>query len=477
MSIKKMSVVQLTMLTAINMLGSGIILLPAKLAQVGGISILSWVITATGSMALAWAFACCSTLSNKSGGMGGYAEYAFGKAGNYIANYTYGVAIIIGNVAIAITAVGYIIGLFHINPNPLQIGLMTIALLWLTTVANFGGASITGKLGGITVWGVIAPVVVISTIGWFWFQSSIYSAGWNPHHKTVFEAAGSSIAITLWAFLGLESACANCDAVENPQKNVPIAVLLGTASSAIIYIISTNVIAGIVPNALLANSDAPFGLAFAMMFTPQIGSFITGLMILACIGSLLGWQFTTAQVFKSSADVGYFPKVFSKCTKTGTPIIGMIILLLIQTLLSWLSIPISPDGTRIGWLTQTSHASSGVSDQFSAIVDLSVVTNLIPYILSMAALVTIQEISRVPRHKALFNNVIAFIGAAYSYFALVNSGSQALIYGGVATILGFTLYGTVGARFVRDEQRLHPDHTISGAEDVPATPYEQQKLT
>ena len=64
MAIKKMSVTQLTMLTAINMLGSGIILLPAKLAQVGNISIVSWLVTATGSMALAWAFACCGTMSN-----------------------------------------------------------------------------------------------------------------------------------------------------------------------------------------------------------------------------------------------------------------------------------------------------------------------------------------------------------------------------------------------------------------------------
>ncbi|TNV17895.1 putrescine-ornithine antiporter [Buttiauxella sp. B2] len=468
MSVKKMGVVQLTMLTAINMLGSGIILLPSKLAEVGGISIISWLVTATGSVALAWAFACCGTLSNKPGGMGGYAEYAFGKAGNYIANYTYGVAIVIGNVAIAITAVGYINGLFHINPNPLVIGLMTIGLLWLTTVANFGGASITGKLGGITVWGVIAPVVVISTIGWFWFDPKIYMAGWNPHQKSLFEAAGSSVAITLWAFLGLESACANCDAVDNPKKNVPIAVLFGTIGSAILYIISTNVIAGIIPNMQLANSDAPFGLAFAMMFTPIVGSIVTGLMVLACIGSLLGWQFTTAQVFKSSADVGYFLKVFSKTTKSGTPIIGMIILLFIQTLLSWFSIPISKDGTRLGWLTETNITNPGVSAQFSAIVDLSVVTNLIPYILSMAALVTIQEISHTPRRKAIINNIIATVGAAYSYFALVNSGDQALISGGIATILGFTFYGVVSARFVKDEQRLHPDHVISGSDEVPA---------
>lgn len=80
----KMSVLQLTILTAVNMMGSGIIMLPTKLAEVGTISILSWIVTAVGSMALAYAFAKCGMFSRRSGGMGGYAEYAFGKSGNFI---------------------------------------------------------------------------------------------------------------------------------------------------------------------------------------------------------------------------------------------------------------------------------------------------------------------------------------------------------------------------------------------------------
>lgn len=103
----KMGVVQLTILTAVNMMGSGIIMLPTKLAEVGTISIVSRLVTAVGSMALAYAFAKCGMFSRKSGGMGGYAEYAFGKSGNFMANYTYGVSLLIANIAIAISAVGY----------------------------------------------------------------------------------------------------------------------------------------------------------------------------------------------------------------------------------------------------------------------------------------------------------------------------------------------------------------------------------
>ena len=95
--------------------------------------------------------------------------------------------------------------------------------------------------------GVIAPVIVISTVGWAYFSTDMYVANWNVNNMPFGEAATNSIAMTLWAFLGLESACANADAVDNPEKNVPKAVLGGTLGVAVIYIVSTNMIFGIVP--------------------------------------------------------------------------------------------------------------------------------------------------------------------------------------------------------------------------------------
>ncbi|MDN6633552.1 MAG: putrescine-ornithine antiporter, partial [Enterobacterales bacterium] len=235
--------------------------------------------------------------------------------------------------------------------------------------------------------------------------------------------------MTLWAFLGLESACANTDVVENPERNVPIAVLGGTLVAAVIYIVSTNVIAGIVPNMDLANSTAPFGLAFAQMFTPDVGKIIMALMIMSCVGSLLGWQFTIAQVFKSSADEGYFPKVFSKLTKAEAPVKGMIVIVIIQTVLSLMTI------------------SPSLNKQFNVLVNLAVVTNIIPYILSMAALVIIQKVAKVNPSKARMANIIAFIGAMYSFYALYSSGEEAMMYGAIVTFLGWTLYGLISPRF------------------------------
>ena len=425
----KIGVVQLTILTMVNMMGSGIIMLPTKLAEIGTISIVSWLVTAVGSTALAYAFAQCGMFSRKSGGMGGYAEYSFGKAGNFMANYTYGVSLVIANTAIAISAVGYGSEFLGVTLSPLSIALWTIFTLWLATILNFGGARITGNISSFTIWGVIIPVVGISIIGWKWFDGSMYVNSWNPHNVPTFEAIGVSISMTLWAFLGLESACANADAVENPEKNVPIAVLGGTLGAAVIYIVSTNVIAGIVPNLELANSTAPFGLDFAHMFNETIGKVIMGLMVMSCFGSLLGWQFTIAQVFKSSAEEGYFPAFFKKVTSKDAPIVGMVTITALQTLLSLMTI------------------SPSLNKQFNVLVDLAVVTNVIPYLLSMAALAVLLKAENVAPQKYKTTVFVAFIGSLYSIYALYAAGEQAMLYGSIVTFIGWTLYGFVSYKF------------------------------
>ena len=313
---KKMNLTQLTFIVAVNMMGSGIIMLPTNMAQVGAISLLSWIVTAVGSMAIAYGFAQAGIFNQRTGGMAAYAEDAYGKPGYFQVFMLYFLSLAIGNVAIGISAVGYLAGFFPwLSSTPIATTLGVIGLLWLTTVANFGGPSVTGKIGSITVWGVILPVGALSVIGWFWFSSETFGMAWNPEGLSLAEGMGSSVALTLWAFLGMESAAQNSDAVENPKRNVPLACLFGTLGAAVIYVLSTTVIQGIVPNADLANSTGPFALAFAQMFNPTVGSIVMGLAVLACVGSLLGWQFTIASTGKAAAEDRMFPAFFAKVNR------------------------------------------------------------------------------------------------------------------------------------------------------------------
>jgi len=427
---KKMSVVQLTFMVAVNMMGSGIIMLPANMAGVGAISLLSWVVTAVGSMAIAYGFAQAGIFNQKTGGMAAYAEDAYGKSGYFQVFMLYFLSLAIGNVAIAISAVGYMATFFPgMSATPIATCMSVIALLWLTTVANFGGPSITGKIGSVTVWGVILPVGLLSIIGWFWFSAETFGAAWNPQGLSLGQGMGSSIALTLWAFLGMESAAQNSDAVENPKKNVPLACLFGTLGAAVIYVLSTTVIQGIVPNAELAESTGPFGLVYAKMFGPTVGTIVMGLAVLACLGSLLGWQFTIASTGKSAAEGRMFPAMFAKVNALGAPIKGMIVLGIVQTALA------------------LSTISPTLSEQFSALVNLAVVTNVIPYIVSLSAVFVMMKAAKVADNVYTRNVVILIVALGYSVFAIYASGKDAVMGGTLVLGVVYIVWGFLANRF------------------------------
>jgi putrescine:ornithine antiporter len=436
---KKMTVVQLTLIVAVNMMGSGIIMLPTNMAQVGAISLLSWIVTALGSMAIAYGFAQAGLFNQREGGMSAYAEDAYGKPGYFNVFYLYFLSLAIGNVAIAISAVGYLAGFFpSMSATPIATTLSVIALLWLTTVANFGGPSVTGKIGSVTVWGVILPVGLLSLIGWFWFSSSIFSAAWNPHGLSLGAGMGSSIALTLWAFLGMESAAQNSAAVENPKRDVPLACLFGTLGAAVIYILSTTVIQGIVPNADLAKSTGPFALAYAHMFNPTVGTIVMGLAVLACLGSLLGWQFTIAMTGKSAADQRMFPALFTRLNRMGAPVMGMIVMGVVQSILALTTI------------------SPSLSEQFGVLVNLAVVTNVIPYIIALSALPLMMQRAGVDRRKYRTNTAIALVAMLYSTYAIFASGKDAVLGGTLVMAIGFIIWGFIASRFTTGTRAAAP---------------------
>jgi putrescine:ornithine antiporter len=432
-SSKKMNLMGLTTLVTVNMMGSGIIMLPTNMAQLGAVSLLSWIFTAIGSMAIAYCFAQCGIFCPRSGGLSAYTEEAHAKSGFFICSYLYFLSLAIANVAVAISAVGYMTSFvpwFGTGAVPLFVG--TVGLIWLTIVANFGGPGITGKIGAITVWGVIIPVAGLSLFGWFWFKSDVLIAAWNPNNLAVSEAIGKAIPLTLWAFLGMESAAQASDTVEDPKRTVPLACLFGTLGAAVVYVLSTTVIQGIIPNAELANSSAPFALVYAHMFNPTVGKIIMALAVMACVGSLLGWQFTLAQTAKMTADQGLFLKLFSKVNAVNAPIVGMIVCGVLQTAMALSTI--SPDA----------------SAQFSKLVSLAAVTNLIPYVTALTGLLVIMYKAGVSPAIYTRNTVVLLIAVAYSLYALYACGKDAVFGGALVLTFGYLLYGFLARRFVNE---------------------------
>ena len=65
-------------LVAGNMIGSGVFLLPAGLAAIGSISLIGWIITTAGALALALVFAGLAQARPDAAGLTGYVREGMG---------------------------------------------------------------------------------------------------------------------------------------------------------------------------------------------------------------------------------------------------------------------------------------------------------------------------------------------------------------------------------------------------------------
>ncbi len=155
----KMGPVMLTALVASNMMGSGVFLLPASLAQIGSISIFGWIATVIGAVALALIFSKLGLVNPKAGGPYAYAKEGFGDYLGFQTVYIYWLANWVGNIAIAIAGIGYL-GYFIPWLHPaLHSTIAAIAVVWLFTSLNFFGARFLGKIQSISAIFMFIPII------------------------------------------------------------------------------------------------------------------------------------------------------------------------------------------------------------------------------------------------------------------------------------------------------------------------------
>lgn len=425
---KKMGVVQLTTVTAINMMGSGIILLPATLAEIGTISIFAWILASIGATILAYAFARCGMHTSKVGGMGGYAEYRFGRAGNFLSNFCYTISLIIANAAIASGVVSYATYVFGLTLTPVEVCMATISVLLVAATISLVGPKKFGKFSSLGVFCVVAPVIGLLVCGFFFFDTNIYKEAWNPGNLPFYETMKDSIAVIIWAFLGLETACANSDTVENPEKNVPIAVLAGTLLAGACYTTSTAIIGGLVPYQELMNSGAPFGLAYATMFGDKAGYIVSCMLVCSCFVSLTAWQFTVSEVAREASSIGLFPKFLSKVNRFRSPYVAIGTLVAIQIVMT------------------LSTMSPTLLKQFNVLINLAVMINLIPYLLAMASVADLQKAEGISHDKARLANMAAIVGGVYSCYAVYGCGWTVIMEGTFVAAMGLVIYAIVSSK-------------------------------
>jgi len=419
---RKMSVTQATMLVAGNMIGTGVFLLPANLASVGGIAVFGWVAATAGAAALGLVFAKLGQLDPQEGGPYAYARDFLGPYVGFQTNYIYWFGNWIGNIAIALAAVGYLAEFIPAISTPPASVFATAGVIWLLTFVNIRGPRVVGALETWTMSLALIPILGIAFLGWFWFDAGTFQTGWNVSGGSSAHAITRAASIALWAFMGIESAAVSAGVIENPKRNIPLATMLGLGLSAVVYILSSTVIMGIIPNAELQVSHAPFAEAARLALGTPAMVVIALCAILKSVGSLGGWMLLVGQSAKAAADDGMFPAVFGRLNRHGVPGRGLVIVGVLMTIVLF------------------STMSPTIADQFGRIIDLAVILAVVPYIYSSVAVVEVVYRHKLPARTFRLYKWIALGAVVYCLATVLGGDPTTVVLAFAALLISVPLY-------------------------------------
>jgi len=408
-----------------NIIGSGVFLLPSSLAKYGSISIFGWVLTAIGAICIAMVFANLSRIYPKTGGPYVYCHEAFGDFFGFQIAYNYWVSLWVANAALVVALVGYL-GFFWpaLAQNHMLAFLISTAILWFVTLINIIGLREAGFVQILTTILKLLPLIIIVSIGLFYVHLHYLTSTFNISHHSNLSALSVTVTLTLWAFLGLESATVPADNVKNPKKNIPRATILGTLIAAIIYIVGTIVIMGIVPMHTLALSNSPFADAAYMIFGNWGGILVALTAIIASFGALNGLILLQGQVPLAAARDKLFPKQFAITSKNDIPVFGLVVSSILINLLLAMSF------------------NQNLVSQFTLIILLATLANIIPYFYaSMAEIVILlRHKEKYPHEKITKHIVIAILAFIFMSWAIIGSGKTIIFYGALLIFSSAPIY-------------------------------------
>lgn len=416
-STQKIGFWPLTSLVAGNLIGSGVLLLPATLAKFGSIGIMAWGITALGAIVLALIFAELSHKIPKSGGPYAFVSAAFGKNCGYVVAWGYWTFSWLSNSALIATAASYFSMIAGGLSKPVILAI-EVGILLVITAFNMFGIKTTGRAELIITVVKVIPLILIPVIGVLIMDMDHFPP-LNLTEQPIYLALNSVAFITIWAFVGLECGTVAGGQVVNARKNIPLATITGTMMAAFVYVLGTIVTFGVVPNAQLAGSHAPYAEAASIIFGGSWAVAIAIAAIVICVGSLNGWTIVVGRIAQAAADDGLFPKLFGRTNAVGTPINAI----LVSSVLTVPFVILSLDEKLI--------------DQFNFVIDISVTFILLVYLTSIAAFF---KLIRRDRDLRVYKYIIGFLGLGFVIWALCATKPILLFYSLVIAISGFPMW-------------------------------------
>ena len=367
-----------------SQIGTGIFMLPAVLAPFGYYSIIGLFIASIGAISLACVFASLCALYPKTGGPHAYVKEAFGDHLAFLTGWTYWIISWVSSTVVIIATISYLKPMMPGYKNEFYL-LLEIMLVILITYINLRGVHAAGTVEFVLTLLKFIPLIIVPLLAMWQFDYSNCIISNDYASASPILLLSKVTVLALWCFIGLESATTTAGSVKNPQVTIPLAVIAGTLTLTIVYILNNLSIIGLIDAAQLRVSEVPYVDAAQKIFGGNWHMAVSLILAVVCIGTLNAWTLISGQIALGLAHENYFPSIFSKTNKNGAPYCGLIVAAIGMIII----------------LLVTFNAN--IVDQLVNIIDISVITFLYVYLIcSISYLVIYRKVKETSIMKLVF---------------------------------------------------------------------------
>jgi APA family basic amino acid/polyamine antiporter len=395
-----------------SQIGSGIFVLPSSLAPYGFLGILGWCLAGLGAIMLAMVFAELCTRFPQTGGPHKYVQIVFGRMFGFYVGWAYWLVSWVSSTVLVVLSVSYLSPIMG-TISPILTFILEMSLLAAVCVLNCKSVELSGRVELVLTLMKFIPFIVVPAVIAGNFDASNIALAPEHASTSILELITAVTVLCFWGFIGVECATTPAGAVKNPEKTIPNAIIAGTCGVAVVYLINSVSIMGVIPEAQLAVCNAPFVDAIEIVLGKNISILLSIIASIVCIGTLNAWTLTSAQISLGLAQDGLLPKIFAKKNSSGSPYASVII-----SCVGMLPIIL---------LTKSDNFSS----QINCIIDFSVKAFLMIYMI--CCLVFLKE---VIRERMVGKAIIGIIAAAFCLLMIVESTLSSLLIAAAFFISG-----------------------------------------
>ena len=308
-------------------IGTGIFVLIGVAAGVAGPAvILSFIIAGFVALLTGLSTAELSSFIHESGGSYIYTAKAFGEFPGFVVGWMKSFDYIVGASAVSIGFAAYLT--YFLGIPETSGTLIIIATLWplILMVLNMKGIKEASWTTNLLVSLKILALLLFIVVGGSALITSGDYSNYYPFFPNGFSGVMSGAAIIFFAFIGFNTIAVMAEEINDPEKNVPRAILGAFAVCTLLYIGVSIVAVGVVDWHMLGTSGAPLEFAlktvtdniFVLQFVAISALFATTSVIMA---SIMGGSRTLFAMARQ----GVLPKGLSTISHRNVPVFTIIL--------------------------------------------------------------------------------------------------------------------------------------------------------